>query len=193
MVIHGTVAGQQTYNDHDGQSQAHYFVARNGGKLDSAARNPRRDAVNSSPRCGHFKRSRQKYDYIKVYPKGRLEDVSRYMSYEPDAPKLKLKVYTNAPVGSLVEIQLGRRKSLVAYPDGTHSQFQAFTKVSGAWEELEFTFSQVPEGSVTRSSEIDQVTLLFMPGTGATYEFYFDDLSGPQVLTAGSARAGRRR
>jgi hypothetical protein len=170
---------QRLYDNHEGQQMVHYQVARNGGRFDSAAVNPKRDKVNNSQLCGMFSRSKVRYDYIKIIPLSKLGDVTPYMNYEPEGPKIRLKVYSNAPAGSLVEVQLGQRKAINAYPEGTHSQFQAYTKTSGEWEELEFTFSQVPKGSLTLAKDIDQVTLLFRPNSSQEYDFYFDDLTGP--------------
>jgi hypothetical protein len=161
-----------------------YQAARNGAKFDSAAVNPKRSSVNASAYCARFSRSHLRYDYVKLLPAGKLTNVGTYATYAQPAPKVKMKVYTNAPVGTLVEIQFGKRDALTAYPDGTHSQYQAYTKKTGQWEELEFMFSQVPKGSMTAENEVDQVTVLFMPNSSMQYEFYFDDLSGPPIAEA---------
>jgi hypothetical protein len=103
-----------------------------------------------------------------------------------------MKVLTDAPVGTLIEIQLGKTTG-PAYPDGTHSQYQARTTVSGSWEELEFTFSQVPKGSQTTDREVNQMTLLFMPNSNKVATFYFDDLTGPTQKSGTSAGAGKKK
>jgi hypothetical protein len=118
--------------------------------------------------------------------------VAAYASHDEAAPKMKLKLYTTAPAGTIVEIQLGKKEGN-AYPEGTHSQYQAVTTTTGQWEELEFRFVQTPEGSRTSSREVDQVTLLFMPGTNHMQTFYFDELQGPRITENSTAKVGKRR
>ncbi|MGZ4036665.1 MAG: hypothetical protein ACXVPQ_02485, partial [Bacteroidia bacterium] len=98
----------------------------------------------------------------------------------PAAPKLKMKIFTTAPAGTVVEIQLGRRGG-IAYPDGTYSQFQTVTTVSNDWEELEFNFSEIPQGSKTDGSQINQITILFNPNSMSNDIYYFDEISGPVI------------
>jgi hypothetical protein len=93
-----------------------------------------------------------------------------------------MKIYTTAPVGTMIEILLGDKSKNNTYPGGTHSQYQAYTTVSGAWEELEFKFAQIPEGSETPATGIDQVTLLFNPNSSSSDTYYFDEISGPQIV-----------
>jgi hypothetical protein len=182
FALQGSVLkGQQLYDDHDGVKMVTYHAAKNGGKFDSLAANPKRSHVNTSANCARFSRSHLRYDFVKLLPTGKLLNVGSYATYAQPAPRLKMKVFTNAPVGTLVEIQLGKRDALTAYPDGTHSQYQAYTRKSGQWEELEFMFSQVPKGSMTSENDVDQITVLFMPNSSMQYDFYFDDLTGPQV------------
>jgi hypothetical protein len=182
---------QQVYHTFEDPGIVTYFAVK-GAKFDSSAANPSEDGVNGSPRCAKYLRTRHKYDYIKIFPKGKLTDVTQYASYDVEAQKLTMKVFTNAPAGTLIEIQLGK-KTGVAYPDGTHSQYQARTTVSGKWEELSFAFSQTPVGSKTSAKEIDQITILFNPGTSTTDTFYFDDLQGPSVISQHSARLWRKK
>jgi hypothetical protein len=187
---------QQLYDNHEGRQLVHYQVAHNGGRLDSTIENPNLDGLNESARCGQFIRSKARYDFIKMLPAGPLQDVSAYASYEPTAPKLKMKVMTNAPAGTVIEVQLGKVKSFSAYPEGTHSQYQAVVRTPGEWEELEFQFAQVPKGSLTSPKEIDQITVLFMPNSNQVYDFYFDDLTGPPMVEVAAAhppKKGNRR
>jgi hypothetical protein len=94
-----------------------------------------------------------------------------------------MKIYTTAPVGTLVEILLGSRQGNNDYPAGTNSQYQAYTSVTNKWEELEFKFSQIPQGSETSTTQIDQVTLLFNPNSANSDKYYFDDITGPLLTT----------
>jgi hypothetical protein len=193
MLTAGVTAmdGQQLYDNFESGGVVSFYVPR-AAQLETLAPNPNPDQVNSSEKCARFSRSRQRYDYIKIYPSSKLESVQSYATYEWEAPKIKMKVYTTAPPGSTVEIQLGKKEGN-AYPEGVHSQYQAITSVKGAWEELEFHYAVSPKGSETRASQVDQITLLFNPNSNTTHLWYFDDIQGPALSKGPSARAQRRK
>ncbi|MCW3075616.1 MAG: hypothetical protein JWO32_225 [Bacteroidetes bacterium] len=181
---------QQTYDNFEGEKHVVYNLKK-AGKLDSVAVNPFPNSVNSSATCAKYERSRIRYDNIKMNLAGKLSGVNAYATYMGTPPKIKLKVYTTAPIGTLVEIHLGKNTGN-AYPEGTHSQYQAITTVSGKWEELEFKFSQTPQGSQTPATEVNQVTLLFNPYYNSTEVFYFDELVGPPLLNTGVVSSNER-
>src|SRR5687767_13198756 len=98
----------QTYDNFEG-SKSIYYGARS-GVLDTAAKNPALGKVDSSAYCAKYVRdAEKKFDNIKMVLPGKLADVSPYATYTGVPPKIKMKVYTNAPVGTLVEILLGSR------------------------------------------------------------------------------------
>jgi hypothetical protein len=174
----GTLVSPVVYDNFEGNKQLSY--GNKNPTLDTASVNPHPDDVNSSVKCAKYTRnSSKKFDNIKMAFSGTLEDVSAYATYLGVPPKLKMKIYTNAPVGTLVEILLGSRGRNTEYPAGTHSQYQAHTTKKNAWEELEFKFAQIPEGSETSAIQIDQLTLLFDPNSGSSDTYYFDDITGP--------------
>jgi hypothetical protein len=177
----GEMTSQQLYDNFEGTSAVSYTTTKT-AKLDTLAVNPSPDNINSSERCAKFTRSRIRYDYIKINPKGQISDIGKYASYDPAAEKFRMKVYTTAPVGTLIEIQLGSKKAAVAYPDGTNSQYQAKTTKKGEWEELEFTYVVSPKGSKTSFEEVDQITLLFNPNSSTNDTYYFDDLTGGNII-----------
>lgn len=179
----GFIFGQsQTYDDFEGVKSIHYGPRT--GVLDTLVKNPARGKIDSSGKCAlYIRNSTKKFDNIKMSVSGKLAGVNEYATYIGNPPQLKMKVYTTAPPGTLVEILLGSRGRNNEYPAGTHSQYQAYTTLSNEWEELEFKFSQVPEGSETSASQIDQVTLLFNPNTNTSDTYYFDDITGPIVVT----------
>jgi hypothetical protein len=175
----GSLSAQKSYDDFEGNAVVTYHTIKP-SVMDSTASNPSPDAVNSSRRCAMYIRGNHRYDNIKISPVGRLTGVEKYATYEGEPPAIKMKVYTTAPVGSLVEVQLGK-KTGNAYPQGTNSQFQARTTKSGHWEELEFKFAITPAGSQTSFADVDQITLLFNPGSNSEFTWYFDDLTGPSL------------
>ncbi len=158
-----------------------YYGART-GVIDTLMSNPAPNKIDSSAKCALYVRnSTKKFDNIKMSISGKLVGVNEYATYIGNPPKIKMKVYTAAPVGTLVEILLGSKGRNNEYPAGTHSQYQAYTTVSNAWEELEFKFSQIPEGSETSATQIDQLTLLFNPNSTTSDTYYFDDIIGPVI------------
>jgi hypothetical protein len=180
----GLVFGQtQVYDNFEGNKSIHYGART--GVLDTLVKNPAPNQVDSSAKCALYVRnSTKKFDNIKMSVSGKLTGVNEYATYLGVPPQLKMKVYTTAPVGTLVEILLGCKGRNNEYPAGTHSQYQAYTTVTNTWEELNFKFSQVPEGSETSATQIDQITLLFNPNTSTSDTYYFDDITGPVVTAA---------
>ena len=170
------------YDNFEGTKTIRY--SEKTGVLDSLAKNPGPDSVNNSKKCGKYIRNAgKKFDNIKMKLPANLTDVDSYATYLGIPPRFKMKVYTSAPAGTLVEILLGRESGNADYPSGTHSQYQAYTTVSNKWETLEFKFSQIPQGSETTSAQIDQATLLFNPNSSTSDTYYFDELAGPPLLT----------
>lgn len=174
------LAQPSIYDNFEGKKLVTY--TERSGVLDTAAKNPEPSPANNSEKCALYVRNgSKKFDNIKMSLGGNLKDIANYATYLGEPPRIKMKIKTNAPAGTLVEILLGSRKGNNDYPAGTNSQYQAYTSKSGVWEELEFAFSQVPQGSETSFEQVDQVTLLFSPNTLSSDTYYFDDLTGPAV------------
>ena len=175
-------AQNQVYDDFEGKKEISYGARS--GVLDTNAVNPSPSKINESKKCSKYIRNAdKKFDNIKMALSGKLYGVENYATYIGEPKQLKLKVYTSAPVGTLVEILLGSKGRNSEYPAGTHSQYQAYTSVSNEWEELEFRFSQIPQGSETTAGQIDQITLLLDPNSNNSTTYYFDELSGPPVTS----------
>ncbi len=181
LQINSVNSQSQVYDDFDGKKLIFYGLKN--GVLDTVTQNPAPNSINSSSKCAMYVRNQtKKFDNIKINISGKLSDVSNYATYTGIPPKIKMKIYTTAPPGTLVEILFGKKLGNNAYPDGTNSQYQAHTTVSNAWEELEFKFAQIPEGSLTSTTQIDQITLLFNPNSSSSDTYYFDDLTGPSTI-----------
>jgi hypothetical protein len=171
---------EQNYDNFEGSKMISY--GERSGVLDSAVKNPAPNTVNNSPTCALYVRNAsKKFANLKMNVPQRLTGVQQYATYEGVPPRIKLKVYTTAPAGTLVEVLLGSKRGNNDYPAGTHSQYQAYTSVSNEWEELEFKFSQIPQGSETAADQIDQIVLLFNPNSSTSDSYYFDDLTGPRT------------
>ena len=187
LSLLGTVNGQElVYDNFEGQKVLRY--SERFGVLDSAVKNPAPNAVNKSATCAMYVRDgSKKFANIKMTLDRKITGIEKYATYEGIPPRLRLKVHTTAPVGTLVEILLGSKRGNNDYPAGTHSQYQAYTSVSNEWEELEFKFAQIPQGSETAANQIDQVVLLFNPNSSTSDTYYFDDLTGPGLEAAPAA------
>lgn len=179
------VLGQsQVYDNFEGTKVVAYGPWT--GKLDTLA--SKTGPNNKTGKCAAYTRNKdKKFDYLKVNLQGTLQDVGLYATHTGNPPKLTMKVMTTAPVGTMVEIQLGE-VGKNAYPAGTHSQYQAFTTVTNAWEELTFKFSQMPAGSEVKNESVNLITVLFNPNSLTADTWYFDDLTGPAVKTAATTQ-----
>jgi hypothetical protein len=171
---------QQNYLDFESIELAKLFYKS--GRIDMKAKNPAPNEVNNSARCAKYTRTAsEQFDNIKLILDQKPDNVSLYANYEKDALKIRIKVFTSAPPGTMIEIQLAKQSNL-NYPMNVHSQYQAATTKQNEWEEIEFNFSQKPKGSIVKANEIDQVNILFAPNTKTIEKFFFDDLTGPVLL-----------
>ena len=188
----GYIIGQsQVYDNFEGNKSLRY--TDKSGVLDTLANNPSTNNIDSSIKCALYVRNGgKKFDNIKMSFYEKLSNVDDYTTYLGIPPKIKMKIYTSAPVGTLVEILLGSKGLNNEYPAGTNSQYQAYTTISNAWEELQFKFSQIPKGSETSATQVDQITLLFNPNSSNSDTYYFDDITGPPLGTETEATEGRQ-
>lgn len=174
--------GQQNYNDFEG-AKASYFGYHT-GILDSTSVNPGMNPVDSSMHCARYVRDTAMYDNLQIYPNNKLVDVSGYASGAWSTPHITMKLYSTAPVGTQIVLQLGSR-SITSYPAGVHSEYVAVTNAQNAWQNVSFNFSQMTPGGTVPPNNIDKIVLLFHPGSSATDTIYFDDLTGPAIAPVG--------
>jgi hypothetical protein len=179
FIITQQVAGQQNYCDFEGNKVISFGLST--GILDSFAFNPGPDNINPSSHCAKYLRNTSLYDIIRLFPDLKLVDVSTYAVNSSQAPKISIKVYSSAPVGSQIQLQLGK-KSIDSFPAGTHSSFIGITTVQNAWELITFDYYESPFGSMVLPTEIDKIILLFNPLSSSVETIYFDDLTGPPLM-----------
>ena len=107
--VSNSKAQEQVYDNFEGTRVVRY--GERFGVLDSAVRNPAPNTVNNSATCALYVRNgSKKFANIKMALDRHLSGVEKYATYEGIPPRLKLKVYTTAPVGTLVEVLLGSRR-----------------------------------------------------------------------------------
>lgn len=129
--------------------------------------------VNQSAICGKYIRGYFDFDIIK-YQISNVNDASEYLLKRK---KFHMDLFTAAPIGSKINIQLENSvKTAQGYPHGTHSFYSAYTTKQNEWETLEFEFQLAPDTTV-KSFEIDQLLILFDAGHTASNVFYYDNVS----------------
>ncbi|MFL5764117.1 MAG: T9SS type A sorting domain-containing protein [Bacteroidia bacterium] len=173
---------QQNYCDHEGIKVIHYGYAS--GIIDSAHANPGPDGVNGSPFCTKYIRDTALYDNIRIIPNSELIDVTPYDFNGTTTPKIRMKLYSSAPVGTSIKLQLGS-KTDNNYPSGIHSEFVAVTTMRNAWQLVTFNYSGIPSGSAVPPNDIDKIVILFNPGSNSRDTIYIDDLTGPELISSG--------
>jgi hypothetical protein len=186
-LAQGSLQAQENYCNFEGTIKSIYFGNALGyrtGTLDSAAVNPMPNVVNMSTLCAKYTRDTATYDYLKMFTFDKMVDITPYATNAGTPPKMKIKLYTSAPVGTVVLLQLGI-KSVDNFPTGIHSEYVAQTIVQNAWQELSFNWDTTYSTSMAQPTDIDKMVLLFAPGTNSTTDFYIDDITGPALVTSG--------
>lgn len=145
------------------------------GSLQQAVANPVAERVNTSSLVGQYIRNAgSQYDDIYI---GSLP-VTNANDYVLGKKVLLVDVYTNAPVGSEVDMQLEDTTLSFtnAFPKGRHSKYVAHTTRQNSWETLEFDYSQTISGSNTDMFSINKLVLLPEPGSYTGSIYYFDNV-----------------
>jgi beta-glucanase (GH16 family) len=151
------------------------YLPNTTGTLTQAVANPLAVGANTSALVGKYIRNAtQQYDvfYVKNIA------VSNANDFAAGRKRLSFDIYTGAPVGSLVTMQLEDSKLATAfnYPAGRHSRYSAYTTVQNKWENLEFELVEtLPQLELTNFS-IDNIVFLFEPGINSGNTFYFDNV-----------------
>ena len=180
-VLSVAANAQQTYCNFEGYKVITF--GQSTGTLDSMALNTVPNTSNNSANCAMYVRdSASTYDFLKIYTDTTMVDVTPYASNTFQAPRIKMKVYSTAPIGTIIQIQLGL-KAVDNYPAGIHSEYMGATTVQNAWEEITFNFYQIPTGSLAQATDIDKMVILFRPGANTKDTMYFDDIKGPNLLS----------
>ncbi len=163
-------AGQATYSRSDG---AYSTVA-----------NPSPTGINTSALSGKYIRnSTVQYDYIQ-YTTAAITNAGEYKN---KTKKFYLDVYTAAPIGTPILIQLenGSTATATNYPTGRNSRYTATTTKQNQWERLIFTLLDVPDAG-TSDASVNRLLVLINSNSFTGHTYYIDNLDS---YTAGSALA----
>ncbi|MFH4968097.1 family 16 glycosylhydrolase [Gaetbulibacter sp. M240] len=135
--------------------------------------NPSPDVVNSSNLSSAYVRnSSEQYDLI-TYSVSNITDASNYVD---KSKKFYLDVYTTAPVGTEIILQLETPLATASnYPSGRHSRYMAKVETNNAWQRLPFTLLDRPDPS-TPDGDVSKMILLFASNTFTGDTYYFDNL-----------------
>jgi hypothetical protein len=179
-----SVQAQQSYCDFEGTKLIHFGMHT--GVLDSSLTNPAPNSIDTSAQCGMFIRDTATYNWMRIYTDARMADITPYASNSFNAPKMRMKVYSTAPVGTMVQIQLGI-STVDNYPSGIHSIYQAMTTTQNAWEELVFNYYQTIPNSLALPTNIDKMIVLYELNSNNIDTMYFDDIQGPPQINNSTA------
>lgn len=156
------------------------------GTFTDNAPNPDNSGINNSPLVGKYVRNAGVQYDVMVYQGTPISDMEPYLKKDR---KFYIDVYTNAAIGTEILFQAeNSTRSSQNYPVGRHSRFQAFTTKQNAWERLELTYLDRPDGG-TSSSTVNQFVLLFKPNTFSNNTYYFDNLDSYAAVATGVREA----
>lgn len=135
--------------------------------------NPSPTGINTSPTSGaYYRNGGEQYDTL-YFSTSSITDASQYVSKQR---KFLIDVYTSAPIGSTLILQLETpTASPTNFPTGRHSRYTATTTARNAWERLELTYLDRPD-SAASSTGVDEMVLLFAPNTFTSDVYTWDNL-----------------
>lgn len=169
-----------SFENFDDPATATFSLAT--GTLNEVA-NPSPDAVNGSALSGEYTRnSGEQYDVL-VYSVNNITDASQYVEKEK---KFYMDVYTNAPIGTDILLQLETSGATPTnYPTGRHSRYVGTVTENNTWHRLKFTLLDRPDPGASDTG-VTTMILLFASNsfTGDTY--YFDNLDSYTADTGGT-------
>jgi hypothetical protein len=177
----GQIVGENMIENFENVNKIQY--AFRSGTLDSGVANTVSGGVNTSPFVGKYARSAgAQYDVIVCNLRGgSVRDIASYLS---GAKKFSMKVYTNAPVGTNIELTIqNAAASLGGYPQGRHSVYRQLVTQSNAWVNMVFDFATQPATNVDPNT-LDQLIISFNNNSNTDYLYYFDELAGPTLGAA---------
>lgn len=135
--------------------------------------NPAPNTINSSALSGKYDRNGQEQYDLVVYNVTNITDASQYVNKDK---KFYMDVYTSAPVGTSILLQLETADATSSnYPTGRHSRYTATVAETNNWQRLAFSLLDRPDGGASDTA-VETMILLFAPNsfTGDTY--YYDNL-----------------
>jgi beta-glucanase (GH16 family) len=142
--------------------------------------NPSQSGVNTSAMSGRYVRnSTQLYDIL-TYNTSTITDASLYAD---KSKKFYIDVYTSAPVGTEIILQLETSTATSSnYPTGRHSRYVGKTTVRNQWQRIPFALLDKPDGGASNAG-VTKMILLFASNTYTGDTYYFDNLDSYEAGT----------
>lgn len=141
--------------------------------MHSEVSNPDPNEVNASALSGRYQRDGGEQFDVLFYNVTTINNADAYVRGDR---RIFVDVYTSAPIGTLILLQLETASSQPTnFPTGRHSRFQAVVEETDNWHRLEFEFLDQPDGFAP-SSGIAKMVLLFAPNTRTSDVYYYDNL-----------------
>jgi beta-glucanase (GH16 family) len=143
------------------------------GTLEEDVDNPDPNDVNDSVLSGKYTRNPNVQFDVLQYSTEEIDDAGKFTS---GSKTFFIDVYTDAPVGTPILLQLenSTESQPANFPVGRHSRYQAVTTVQNAWETLELTFVDRPDGG-TSDTGVDRIIFLFNSNTFTENMYFFDN------------------
>tara|TARA_R100000935_G_C2832973_1_gene166285 strand:+ start:74 stop:2554 length:2481 start_codon:yes stop_codon:yes gene_type:complete len=144
----------------------------------SEVSNPATSAVNSSALSGKYVRdSQSQYDLIKYS----VADITDASSYVIKDKKFYMDVYSNAPIGTEIILQLETADATASnFPVGRHSRYTTAIKENNSWHRLEFNLLDEPDPAALDTA-VKIMYLLFNSNTFTSDTYYYDNLDSYNV------------
>ncbi|SHH61801.1 family 16 glycosylhydrolase [Flavobacterium defluvii] len=158
----------------DFQTNRNVVYGNKTGVLTEAIANPSATGINTSALVGRYVRnSSELYDVFNI----KNIVISNANDYVSGRKRISFDLYTSAPVGTKISMQLENSNVTTAtnYPSGRHSGYKAITTVQNKWETIEFEFEKIIDPN-TSALTINNVVFLFESNSNSGATYYFDNL-----------------
>jgi hypothetical protein len=135
--------------------------------------NPNTSGVNTSALSGSYVRNSSEQFDILVYNTASITNADNYVTKDK---KFLVDVYTSAPIGTEVFIQLETSNATSAnYPTGRHSRFVATISQNNTWQRLSFSLLDQPDPTAS-ATDVGTMIVLFNSNTFTGDTYLFDNL-----------------
>lgn len=168
-----------SFENFDAPATATYTFST--GALTEVA-NPAANAVNASALCGRYVRSASEQYDVLVYSVSNISDAGQYVDKEK---KFYVDVYTNAPTGTQILLQLETPSATATnYPTGRHSRYVATITENNNWHRLPFALLDRPDAQAA-DTDVSSMILLFASNSFTGHTYYLDNLDSYAEDTGG--------
>lgn len=148
--------------------------------------NPSPNTVNGSALSGEYVRDSQTQYDVLFYETSAISNADQYAGVS-SAKKFYMDVYTNAPIGTEIILQLETSLATSTnYPEGRHSRYIGTITENGNWQRIAFSLLDRPDGGA--SPTIAKMAILFNSNTLTGDTYYFDNLDSYLADTGGGEK-----